>query len=845
MSKSISGKEWRLKEADSEKTFHLSSELGISSVVARLLVLRGVDDPAKAKGFLEPSLSDLIPPSAFNEMPLATERLFKALESGERILIHGDYDVDGIASSAMTAEYLRSRGFEVDIVLPSRFEAGYGISREKVEQAAKDGYKILLTVDCGVTADEEISFAKSLGVDVIVTDHHDPGSGRPEDAVAVLNPKLPDSGYPHEMLSGTGVAYKLIEALELFLREKGKPEMDLRQLHDIVALGTIADVVPLLKENRLLVRSGLEQLRVTQRPGLKALMEQARLIQDKISVRSVAFGMAPRINAAGRLGDPRVALELLMTKDPQDARELAGLLDESNQQRRQLEDSVRRDCNRMIDNDPAIAEAEFIVLAKEDWPKGVLGIVASRISETYYRPTVLLTIEGDEAEGSGRSIEGFDLLACLNECKDLLNSHGGHAAAAGVRLPKKNVRKFQEQVVKAAKEMIDRVDLVPMLQIDVELALEDINEGLLLEMASLEPFGEGNRAPVFMARNVNVEGCAQIFGNNHLKFVLGTPMCPLEAIAFSQGHWLDRLQGNKLDMAFTLRKSSFMGRERMEMLLKDVRIPTSDPVDPSPEGENDAQRRVIDWRGRSEKLDSLCDELQEGTDKFVFVIDAKDPFREHLIPRLKDTLACDELPETDCFGEACQVLHEGINTVLSPLWRNEGSVLSHPPEEHKPMKVFVLSFPAGDFAGTPKLLDGLADHQESLWVYLAFGQNEYERKKADVEGSYPDEEMLRKVYRHLRSMAVDNTVTLADAVSSWTEMGFDEITLHTGLNIFEEISLLEALDGGLSFSLLVAEEKRALTDSSTYRHAKEQREAFEKWARWILKAPAPEVARKL
>jgi len=274
-------------------------------------------------------------------------------------------------------------------------------------------------------------------------------------------------------------------------------------------------------------------------------------------------------------------------------------------------------------------------------------------------------------------------------------------------------------------------------------------------------------------------------------------------------------------------------------------VPTSDPVDSATSGGNATDRRVIDWRGRREKLDSLCEELQEGANKFLFVIDAKDPFREHLIPRVKSTLECVDLPETDCFGEACQVLHEGIDAVLSPFWRNEGSALSRPPEEHKPVKVFILSFPTGEFAGTPKILDGLADHQEALWLYLAFGQDEYERKKAEVDGSYPDEEMLRKVYRHLRGMAADDRFTLSDALSSWTQEGFDEITLHMGLNIFEEISLLETLDGGLSFSLLAAEEKRALTDSSTYRHAKEQREAFEKWAKWILKAPAPDVARKL
>jgi len=337
----------------------------------------------------------------------------------------------------------------------------------------------------------------------------------------------------------------------------------------------------------------------------------------------------------------------------------------------------------------------------------------------------------------------------------------------------------------------------------------------------------------------------QTFGNNHLKFVLGTPICPLEAIAFSQGQWLNRLQGNRLDMAFTLRKNSFLGRERIEMLLKDIRMPASDPVDSATPRGKATERRVIDWRGRRERLDSLCEELQDGANKFIFVIDQEDPFREELLPRLKAVFSSDDLPETNCFGEACQALHGGIDAIVSPFWRNEGSVLSHPPEKHEPMKVFLLSFPTGEFAGTPRLLDGLSDHQESLWLYLAFGQDEYERKRMEVEGSYPDEQMLRKVYRHLRNMAVDDRVTLSVALSGWTQEGFDEITLHMGLNIFEEISLLETLDGGLSFSLLVAEEKRSLADSPTYRHATEQREAFEKWARWTLKAPAPDVARKL
>jgi len=844
---SLNGKCWEIRQADEGKASRLCTELGIGPILARLLVLRGFEEPDQVYAFLNPSLENLVEPSRFVEMPAATARLFQALENKERILIHGDYDVDGISASALMVEYLCLRGWDADVVLPSRFEEGFGLSAEKVREASAKGYSLLLTVDCGITANEEIALARSLGIDVIVTDHHEPGPERPAEAVAILDPKLPGSGYPHEILSGTGVAYKLVEALEFECRQQGKKAVDLCQWHDIVALGTIADVVPLLGENRILVRSGLGWLKAGDRPGVKALMEKTGLIQERIGVWSVSFILAPRLNAAGRLGDPRIALDLLLSKDYSEALDLAGILDETNQERRTLEGAVKKDCERMISQSPETAEREFILLAKPDWPKGVLGIVASRIAETYNRPTILLTIEGDEANGSGRSVPGFNLVECLRRCEGLMFSYGGHEGAVGLRLDKKNVSGLRKGLIAAARDMVGPEPLISRLYVDGELSLDDIDNRLVSELDLMEPHGEGNRAPLFVTSNVEVEGKGQIFGNNHLKFVLGKPSRPVEAIAFSQGGLLAKIGSRRVDMVYTLGKRSFRGVEKLELIIRDLRMAEGGDEAGSVSSESKTKRRVVDWRGRSNLLGCLQQEYEKSSGKVIFAVDFEETIRSPLVDWLRTRTSEDhDIIEAGCFGEACATLHsEPGRVALAPVWRNEGVILGLEDVEEEALKVFVLSLPTGEFAGTARLLDGLRDHRESLWVYLAFGQEECDRKNVQIADSYPNEDTLRQVYRYLQSVAFDGRVRVAKALEGWSSQGLQAVTLRAAVAIFEELEFLEILDEGAVISFQSVQKKRSLSDSAAFRHGELQRQSFEQWSRWALRAPAPEVARKI
>ncbi len=837
------GKVWRVRQFDADKASQLARELGISSILARLLLLRGIRTPEEASAFLNPNLNDLVDPNRFLEMPMATQRLVRALDENQRVLIHGDYDVDGIVSSAMLAEYLRERGMEADVVLPSRFEEGYGLSAEKVKEASAKGYSLLVTVDCGISAAPEIALASSLGMDVIVTDHHEPSSGRPEMALAVINPKLEQSGYPHQSLSGTGVAYKLVEALETELRNLNKNAIDLRQFHDLVALGTIADVVPLLGENRILVHSGLSCLRYTKRPGLRALIEKSGLIQEHIGVWAVAFVLGPRLNAAGRLGSPKAALDLLLTNDYDTALDLAGVLEEINRERKTRETEVRNDCEQMVANDPRAVQEGLILLARPGWPKGVLGIVASRLVEKYGCPSLLLTTENGEAQGSGRSIPGLDLVGCLKECSDLLLSFGGHEGAAGVRLPEQNITLLRDRLTRIARERINPDQLVQTLDIDGELALDDITDSLVAEIELMEPFGEANRSPIFTTRNIELKGKGHIFGNNHLKFVLGTPSRPIELLAFSQGDLLRQLTDEKVDVAYTVGRRRIQGQQRVELLLQGIR------PSPSPASKGDqsrARRSVIDWRDRNNRLQDIQRECTKDDASCVFLVDDEDPFRSDLSRWLMAQEQFGDLIETSCFVDACQKVLQQRNCVaISPVWRNEEALVSNLCGTCSDLRIFFLSLPTGEFAGTPRLLDGLSKNQVNLWVYLAFGKEECEKKMKVIAESYPDEATLKKAYRHLQRVSQNGVLNVAHALDEWRRAGFADMSLQAALQIFEELSLTFLVDQGTLVRLADSPEKRSLEESSTYCYARLQRESFEQWSRWLLTSPSPEVARKL
>ncbi|HHW13524.1 MAG TPA: single-stranded-DNA-specific exonuclease RecJ, partial [Firmicutes bacterium] len=472
---------------------------GISPVLARVLAARGFSEPAAAHAFLHPE-SAFGDPRLLLGMEQAVRRIEAAFAAGERIRVYGDYDVDGLSATALLVEYLQSRGARVDFRLPSRFEEGYGLSLAAVEEAAADGVRLLLTVDCGITAAAEVARAAELGVEVIVTDHHEPPAELPR-AVAVLNPKQPGCPYPFKELAGVGVAFKLVEALAGVAQESVQDRLG--PLLDLVALGTVADVVPLLGENRLHARWGLERLRSSPRPGLAALLQVGELGRKSDSA-VIAFGLAPRLNAAGRLGDATIGVRLLLERNPARAEALARELEAANRTRQALEEQIMAEAVAALEGQGEPERALALVAAGEGWHPGVIGIVAQRVVERFHRPAVVISLDGGVGRGSARSIPGFHLYDALRECADLFVKFGGHAMAAGLTLPAGNVPAFRERLAAVAAARLAPEDLQPTLRLDACVAAEDLRPELVEELQALAPFGAGNPSPVLVLQGAEI-----------------------------------------------------------------------------------------------------------------------------------------------------------------------------------------------------------------------------------------------------------------------------------------------------------------------------------------------------
>jgi len=565
-------KGWLISPQNEAHIKSLSKALGISELLAHILINRGYNEKTKARRFLQPRLSHLYEPSLMPGLTRAAERISSALANEERIVLYGDYDADGISGLALLKQCLSFLGKEADFYIPHRLEEGYGLNMDALRSLKAKGANLVITVDCGTTALEEAAYARKEGLDLIITDHHECGDTLPE-CVALINPKLPGSTYPFRHLSGVGVAFKLAWALGECLSPGKKVSDGLRE-HllnwlGLVALGTVADVVPLLGENRVLVKYGLEALKASSQPGIKALMEVSGF-ERGLDARAVAFGLGPRINAAGRLGDATRACELLTTDSIEMAREIARSLDAYNRRRQKLEQDILAEAVATIESEN-LAQAKAIVLTSPRWHAGVLGIVASRIVERYHRPTVLLTLAGESAQGSARSIPDFDIFEALSSCGDMFISCGGHAQAAGLRLDKNLVRAFRERFLEEAEERMKSEDLVPKLSLDAEVPLSLLNEEAVEELGRLRPFGQGNPEPVFAAR-VKVVGRTRRVGNGkHLRFVVRQGSVSFPAIAFGRGKdeaWLEK--EGQIDLAFIPEINAWRNRKSVQLKVVDM-----------------------------------------------------------------------------------------------------------------------------------------------------------------------------------------------------------------------------------------------------------------------------------
>jgi len=560
--------------------------LKTSPLIAQVLHNRGLDDLEAMRKFLRPKLTDLHAPELLSDMDVAAERMCRAARSRERTYIYGDYDVDGMTGLAILYRCLAACGADVHYYVPHRLEEGYGVNTQAIDRIAGDGAKLLITVDCGISAIEPLRRARQLGMDVIVTDHHDPGPTLP-DVVAVVHPALPAGGlsrqgaaaiYPNPDLSGAGVAFKL--AWQFSRAMCGAEHVDeatrefLLEATSLAALGTIADVVPLLGENRVLATYGLRGLAVTPHVGIRALLASARLTGEKLDAYHVGFRLGPRLNACGRMGHARSAVELLTCAGPDRARRIAARLERLNTQRQQIERQIFKEAVDMVESGAAAAPTDFaIVLASPSWHAGVVGIVASRLVDRFHRPAVLIAVDGEEARGSGRSIEPFHIREALAECSDALTSFGGHAMAAGLSLPTRNVERFAAALARIAAERLSASDLRPTLRVDAEVNVAELPQSVVEHLERLAPFGQGNPRPVVAVRGCRILTPPQRLGRNGatLSFLVGQNDSRLRCVGFGMGELADALTGiPTVDIVGSPMLNRFNGRTNVEMHLRDV-----------------------------------------------------------------------------------------------------------------------------------------------------------------------------------------------------------------------------------------------------------------------------------
>ena len=547
----------------------LVRELKIDRLTAHLLAQRGGSDLTAARDFLDPRLQQLPDPFLLGEMEGAVMRLVAAIQAGEGIAIHGDYDVDGISGTALLVDGLRAFGAQVNYFIPLRLRDGYGLSAEHLHQAFAEGARVAVTVDCGISAVTEAEVARDLGLDLIITDHHQPPSLLPA-VCAIVNPLLPDSLYPDKDLAGVGVAFMLLIALRSRLRSVGaftaRPEPDLRYSLDLVALGTIADVVPLRGVNRILVSIGLGIINQGRRPGLKSLSAAAGIRQ--VNCGNIAFSLAPRLNAAGRLEDANLGVELLLTVDPHRAETLARQLDAFNRERQGVEQQVLAEAIAQVEEGKG---GEFaLVLAGAGWHPGVIGIVASRLVERYHRPTVLIALDGESGKGSARSIRGLHLYQTLQQCAADLDGYGGHAYAAGLSITSGHLAAFTAAFEQAAAAALSADDLQPLLLYDSEVLIEDLSLMIIADLQRLSPFGAGNPEPLFLLRNARAQQVTPC-GTGHLKFSIRQGGFSLPCVAFAfPPHWADILPG-EIDLLVSAQKNEWQGRVSLQLRVKDIR----------------------------------------------------------------------------------------------------------------------------------------------------------------------------------------------------------------------------------------------------------------------------------
>ncbi|HEY8348114.1 MAG TPA: single-stranded-DNA-specific exonuclease RecJ [Symbiobacteriaceae bacterium] len=777
MAKPYRPSRWQPALVDAAACWLLSSELGISPVTAQVLYNRGFDTPEAAHGFLTAGREQILDPFRLKDMDKAVALIRQCIAAGRPIMVYGDYDVDGVTGTAVLVLALRALGAQVDYYIPDRFSEGYGLHTEALAEIRRRGYDFILCVDTGVSAVAEAEAARAMGITLVVTDHHEPGPVLPR-ADALINPKRPDCSYPFKGLSGVGVAFKLAMAL-------GVP--DVWDLLDIVTLGTIADMVPLVGENRAIVREGLERLGNTRRPGLRALMDLAG-VRQPVTATHVGFALGPRINALGRMGSAMAGVELLLTDDPDRGWKLARELDEANRRRQEVEMAILQEALQQAETLPPEEKQYVLVLAGEGWHHGVVGICASRVLEVYHRPTILLSVDGEEVRGSARSIPGFHMYRALSKVADLFTKFGGHAAAAGMTLRRKeDLPELRRRLNQLAARWLRPEDLEPRLQIDAFLSLDQLTDRLMAELQQLEPHGVGNPAPVFAVRDLAVVS-ARTLGQDarHLKLIVQQPGLPvaMEAVGWGMAE-LRPSPHDHVQVAFQPEYNTWQGQTRLRLTLKDLRTleapgsagPTGPVLTPLvteeaclkwdplavPGGPWRRPAEVRDVRGRGlEEVEALVTE----DDRRILLLTASPWAAAGLVESLRR-----DLPE---YREEIRLWNPGEPEPA------EGRLVVAPygVDPRGPYTDTVLYHP-------PYRLQQVQGRR----IHLLWTESDWVLAEASLGWPYPDREVLVVLYKLLKRGEADPdrlATALREVPGPW-----NRLRLAAGEAIFRELGLLD------------------------------------------------------
>ena len=806
---------WQYQNPDINTSLMLAAELGITPLVARLLVNRGIKTVENAKTYLYPTYADLHAPFDMADMEKAIERIRVAIKHGEQICIYGDYDADGTTATALLVNAFQHIDFPVRYYIPHRFEEGYGLNTHAIEEINDKGCKLLITVDCGITSINEVKYANERGIDVILTDHHQPPESAPPPAYAIISPKVPGNEYPYTDLAGVGLAFKLAQGLI-------EDETYLTSLLDLVVLGTVVDLAPLTGENRTLSKLGLDEINKQNRIGVRKLCNVAGFNNKALDGRALSWGLGPRINAAGRMDTAKKVVELLTTDSPETAETLAHNLNASNQERKNLENNIQEKANEILRMDEDFDEYKGLVVASSRWgaqAKGVVGIVASRLLEQYYRPIFVLVIDGDEATGSGRCIDGMNLADSLNSCSHLLIKHGGHKAAAGVTLKTENLPKFKKAFNEFACQHLSENDLIPKLALDFETNLQSLTLQTLEQFSILEPYGLENPSPRFISKSLSIEGTPLLMGQDqlHLSMRVSDGSAKLRTIGWRKSEHYTTLKRPdiSIDMAFSPEINEYNDTRSIQLILEEFRVRERSPNQTVfPPSDYPSSGRVVDSRNKNKKEYLLG--LLNNNNRCIIYVHSPEKIEQlltHVIPEHAKSIGRhDRITTLEEEIKLLEKLKSGeLVAVVSSDTLSETAIDTIPDLAHV---VFChLTKQSTDFFRRSK---PAANTQRTTMLHLLYNsKTDVQLLRDELNEIVPDRKFLTQLYQELKQTTGTNYIGVESLQESFAHTSKE--VLYTGLTIFEELGFIQKnIETDKHNVKLLPSEKKQLDRSKTY-----------------------------